>query len=139
MASLAERVRDAILASLYEDPSIRETPSGAKVAEGITRTFVFDPARLETQREEVTAILNEMQRGFFRDTGGGWTFLYLCEDRHGNLWTGLHQICEDLCCLGIALGLVEWCAPRELWPALPGGMPYLVINLQGPKAESAAE
>jgi hypothetical protein len=73
-----------------------------------------------------------MDPNFHRHTeesgGGGWSFLNFCQDRHGTLWTGMHQTCEELIVLGIGLGMVKWCLPRGMWDALPGGMPYLVID-----------
>ena len=35
---------------------------------------------------------------------------------------------EDLFCLGIAIGKVQYCLPRETWSLLPGGVPYLMIG-----------
>ncbi len=38
---------------------------------------------------------------------------------------------EALVVLGIASGFVKYPMPREMWSALPGGMPYIVIDLSG--------
>ncbi|MBU1149024.1 hypothetical protein KKI23_02940 [Patescibacteria group bacterium] len=97
-------------------------------AEGITVNVGFHPGRLESHRAEVEAMLDELPDEFKKSGGGGMSFLQACNDRHGNQWTGLHRIMELLFLLGIAIGKVEYQMPREMWSALPGGMPYLVIN-----------
>jgi hypothetical protein len=37
---------------------------------------------------------------------------------------------EKLCILGLATNMMRWCAPRNLWAILPGGMPYLVVDTE---------
>lgn len=39
---------------------------------------------------------------------------------------------EQLVQLGIALGKVKYCLPREAWKNLPGGVPYFMV-LSGDK------
>lgn len=51
----------------------------------------------------------------------------MCIDKDGELWTELHATCKELI-LGMAIGQVSYCAPRELWQAMPGGMPYIQVN-----------
>jgi hypothetical protein len=31
--------------------------------------------------------------------------------------------------MGVGLGLVKPAMPRNLWPALPGGMPYYIVDV----------
>jgi hypothetical protein len=128
--SLAQRVHDTFLDCLFTDAEVvdgKPTSEPVKAA-CIMHNFGFHAARLEGHRADVEGFLRQMQPEFFADTGGGWSFLQLCQTRDGRQWAE-HPTMEELCGLGIALGLVRWCAPRELWPALPGGMPYLVIEL----------
>ena len=99
-------------------------PEGAMVVEGIVRNFVFHPERLKVHKAEIGQLLNDLP-GTFKE---GWSFLQMCEDKYGQQWTGLHTIMEELMVLGIAVGMVEYCAPRDMWPALPGGVPYLRIK-----------
>lgn len=73
-------------------------------------------------------MLDKLPEQFHEATGGGWSFLNACNDRHGNQWTGLHQRMEQLFQLGIALGRVSYCLPREFWSAMPGGVPYIVVK-----------
>ena len=97
-------------------------------AEGIVRNIRFHTERLESHKAEIVAMLDELPEQFQEKSGGGWSFLNACNDKHGNQWTGLHQTMEQLFQLGIGIGKVKSLLPREMWNALPGGMPYYVIT-----------
>ncbi len=97
-------------------------------AEGIMMTVGFHPERIESHRAEIEAMLDELPDQFKASSGGGWSFLNACEDKHGNQWTSFHRSMDQLFMLGMAIGKVESQMPRELWSALPGGMPYYVID-----------
>ncbi len=60
-------------------------------AEGIVGDVGFHPERLESHKAEIVAMLDELPDQFKESSGGGWSFLNACMDRHGNQWTGLHQ------------------------------------------------
>lgn len=105
-----------------------EDTSHAVMAEGITTAVGFHPDRLESHRTEIEAMLDELPDEFKQSGGGGWSFLNACNDKHGEQWTGLHQRMEQLFQLGMAIGRVKLQSPRWMWSALPGGMPYYVIN-----------
>ncbi|NCP46899.1 hypothetical protein COT86_02060 [Candidatus Collierbacteria bacterium CG10_big_fil_rev_8_21_14_0_10_43_36] len=122
----ADRVRQIFLDSLYNDGE--DTSSHVK-AEGITTNAVgFNPDRLNSHKAEIEAMLDELPDEFKKSGGGGMSFLNACNDKHGNQWTNFHQTMEQLFQLGIAIGKVECLLPREIWSALPGGMPYYVVN-----------
>ena len=108
--------------------SLAENVEGAIVIEGIVHKVAFDPGRVAGQRDAVVAMIADLQDEFITTRGGGWSFLNLCMDRHGNQWTGLHLAMEQLCMLAIALELGRWVLPKELWSALPGGMPYVQFD-----------
>jgi hypothetical protein len=115
---------------LYRDNEVTpgETPKDAVIVDGVVRSFGFHPDRLEQARPKVIEIIREVvEDPFFTDKGGGYTFLNLCQDRSGNQWAE-HPTMEVLCCLAIGLKLAKWCAPREMWPMLPGGMPYIQFD-----------
>lgn len=96
--------------------------------DGLINNITFNPERLESHREEVRLMLNELPDEFMASKGGGMTFLNACNDKHGNLWTGSQAAMAKLFELGIALGIAKFSFPREFWSALPGGMPYYVIS-----------
>jgi len=98
-------------------------------AEGITSTVGFHPERLENHKQEIITMLGELPDAFHEGKGGGWSFLNACQDKNGRQWTDLHQRMEQLFQLGIGLGKAKFQMPREMWKVLPGGMPYICINL----------
>lgn len=120
----ADRVETIFMDCLFQDG---ENMDNHVKAEGVTSIVGFHPARLESHRAEIVAMLDELPDTFRASVGGGWSFLNACQDKHGNQWTGLHQRMEQLFQLGIAIGKVKCCTPREMWPILPGGMPYYVV------------
>lgn len=87
---------------------------------------------LQDHAEQIMAMLLELPDEFRESGGGGWSFLNACNDRHGNLWTGEHRVMGMLVALGLGLGVVKYLVPRDLWPALPGGMPYFVVKDRTP-------
>lgn len=132
-----EQVNKAFLEVLYTDSEVKdlgkeETPERAVLVEGIMHKFGFHPERLEQKREQVRCWLRALPHQFHAgggEEGGGWSFLQACNQENGLQWTGLHRRMEQLFCLGMGLGLVRCQLPYEVWRALPGGMPYYVIDL----------
>jgi hypothetical protein len=95
----------------------------------IVFTARFSKAKLEERRVLITQMLGELPDQFMKSKGGGWSFLNACDDRRGVQWTSFHRTMAMLFGLGQGLGLVTCLLPRDLWAALPGGMPYYVIDL----------
>lgn len=60
------------------------------------------------------------------------SFLNSCNTNEGKQWTGMHMKMEFLFALGVAIEKVKNLLPREMWPILPGGVPYFVV-LDGKK------
>ena len=126
----ADRVEEIFTACLFK---AEENHDVFIKAEGLVVTVGFHPERLEEHAAEIEAMLaelpNEFQESFGADSGneGGWSFLNACQDSHGRQWTGLHQRMEQLLQLGMGIGKARYLLPRELWVALPGGMPYFVV------------
>lgn len=101
---------------------------GAIEVEGVVSKFEFDPKRIASHSAAIGDLLAELPDQFQMPKGGGWTFLNACQDRHGNQWTDEHRTMERLFCLGIAAGKAQWVLPRDMWAALPGGMPYVAVS-----------
>lgn len=120
----ADRLGEIFKACLFQDG---EDTSRHVLAEGILTTAGFHPERIEVYREEIRAMLGELP-GDFQPQGGGASFLGACMDRYGRQWANIHATVEQLLMLGLALEMVEYCAPREQWLSLYGGMPYFVIK-----------
>lgn len=128
------RIEVIFMDCLYRSDEIigEAVPADRVRVRGVISEFGFHPQRLASHREEVHAVLELLPIEFqSRQTGGsgGWSFLQACVDKNGTLWTGLHRRVEQLVALGIGLGYITWQFPPDMWSVLPGGMPYLEINL----------
>jgi hypothetical protein len=95
--------------------------------EGIAKAE-FAPTRLSQHESEVVELLGGLPNEFKRSGGGGYSFLNGCTDANGEQWTGLQMVVEQLFLLGMGVGRVSSLMPREMWPALPGGVPYYVVE-----------
>lgn len=98
------------------------------LAEGVVTNVGFHPARVESHKEEIVSLLAELPIEFQEATGGGYSFLAACNDKHGEQWTGMQLVMEQLFLLGMAIKRVKCLMPREMWLMLPGGVPYYVVT-----------
>lgn len=121
----AENV-DKIFMECLHDPG--ENADGAPIAEAIKLRVCFNPIRLKANEGSIRELLNFIHPNFHKSKGGGWTFLNFCLDRDGDTWTGLHQIMDKLLALGLATEMITFTMSREMWSALPEGMPFLTID-----------
>lgn len=95
---------------------------------GIITNVGFHPERLAGHADTIKALIKEVvKEEFYEDTDGGYSFLLLPIDRNENQW-GEQRNAEQLFLLAQALNLASFCLPREVWPMLPGGMPYVVFK-----------
>lgn len=133
----ANRVEEILKDCLYDESEVQTfkdnnmeghaVPADAVPAEGIMARFLFNPAKLEANRAEITDMLLQLPEPFMKSKGGGWSFLQACVDKNGEQWTGLHQTMDRLFTLGIAIGRAKNLLPRAIWSAMPGGMPYFMV------------
>lgn len=121
----AERVHSTFLDCLFKKG---EDTSNHIVAEGLVQTVGFHPGRIKKHAQKIHDMLAELPDEFKASGGGGFSFLNACLDRKGRQWAGTHKTQEELVLLGIAIGEVEYCLPREAWASFPGGMPYFVVK-----------
>jgi hypothetical protein len=132
----AKDVKTVMMDCLFHDG---EPHDNAVLVEGVTRNFGLHPDRLKKNSDRIKQMLMELPATFFKDTGGGWSFLNAVYDRYNIQWAE-HKDVESLVVLGIAIGVVKYCAPRDLWSAFPGGVPYFVVDLvQMTESEPAAQ
>lgn len=104
-----------------------EDTSNPAVGQGIMHDFGFNRERLDSHAETIQSMLNELPDDFQEGKGGGMSFLNACMTRDGHQW-GEHSNMEQLFAIGIASGKVKLLLPREMWGALPGGMPYYSVK-----------
>ena len=102
--------------------------------EGIIQMFVFNQKALDEHRDDIESMLLQLPTQFRQGVGGGWSFLNACNREDGVQWTGEHVQMERLFAMGMGIGKVACVMPRDMWPALPGGMPYYVIKETAEKA-----
>lgn len=121
----AHNIQEVFMKCLFESHEVngREIPEDAVKAEGIQRTFYFHPGRLNENQDNIKKFINQLPDVFEE----GYTFLDMPMTKSGVQW-GEHRNCEQLLVLGIALDLMEYVMPRELWSSLPGGMPYVIVK-----------
>jgi len=122
----ATRVHEIFQDCLYRDG---EDTSGHVAVEGITMNVGFHPERLASYEDEIVSMLGELPDVFHASKGGGMTFLNACDDRHGRRWTDQHHTMELLFLLGLGLKKASICAPREMWRLMPGGVPYMSVDV----------
>jgi hypothetical protein len=96
--------------------------------EGVVNVAHFYVDRIALHEDRIDAWLNALPSESHEDGGGGWSLLQACTDRSGLLWTSEQRVAEQLLMLGMARGRVICQLPREVWPSLPGGVPYYVIK-----------
>ena len=127
MQLTAENVSNVFSDCLFKDG---EDHSNFIEAHGITISVGFNPVKLKENEEKIKDLLGQLPETFFDKRGGGWSFLQACVDSTGRQW-GEHMNMQELFLLGIGIGLVQECLPKEFWGALPGGVPYYVITSWG--------
>lgn len=125
MKLTCENLKKVAIQCFFEDGETAQK-SGIEV-KGVVTTFIFNPIGLKIVKNEINALLDQLPELFHESIGGGWSFLNACMNRDSEQW-GEQRDVELLMCLGIAIGRVAYCLPREMWEILPGEMPYFVIK-----------
>lgn len=127
-----QKVEKIFLYCMFNDDEARTTYLPVP---GITTNVEFHPVRIAEKRDEIVAMLGELPQNFMEESGRGrgWSFLQAHKDQHGHQWTDEHRVMEHLFQLGIAAGVASYIMSREMWTAMPGGVPYIVVYAE-PKA-----
>lgn len=103
-----------------------DNPNLIKV-EGALRSYGFDSHALGKHKSEIVGYLTQLDGSFMKSGGGGMSLMNMVQTKDGELW-GEQYTADELYVLAAGLGLASYCLPREFWSALPGSMPYIVIN-----------
>lgn len=90
------------------------------MGEGVAYAGVFNSERLAEKKEEIANMVDELA-----DIEKGPSFLTLCMDKNGRQWTGEHFIMDCLVQLGVATEALCYTLDRDMWDALPGGVPFI--------------
>ena len=108
-----------------EDTFVKCLRNSGPVTEGIIKKAYMQVD--DEQSDRIKGMLMQLDDKFRADGGSGASFLEMCINKDGEQW-GEHTDMEKLTMLGIAAGYAKFCFGRELWPILPGGMPYIVLD-----------
>ena len=121
----SKRVGEIIIDCGYlEEEMVDGKPVVAPVVVyGVTANFGLHPDRLKGYTKEISEMIDELPAKFKQ----GWSFLNMCNDKNDVQWTGMHQVMESLMVLGMAIGRIKYCVPKEMWDMFPGGMPYIMV------------
>ncbi|MFF2532348.1 hypothetical protein ACFVS2_25900 [Brevibacillus sp. NPDC058079] len=94
--------------------------------QGVQGAIGFHPERLQSHKQEISDMIENLPKEI--DSVEGLSFLNVCQDKEGNLWTGMHKTCDELIMLAIGLELLEFTMSKELWMMCPGGMPMIRVK-----------
>lgn len=120
------RVHQLFMECLYNEA---DGPDESTTVEGVLTTYRLHTRRTKAAAADIVEMLTELPDAFHKDRGGGMSFLNACLDRNGDLWTGDHATMDKLFILGTAVDKVACPMTRDMWPNLPGGMPYYIVDL----------
>jgi hypothetical protein len=109
-------------------------PEGHQPQHNVTVTgwlvrHTFSIRMLQKSREEIIRMLLSLPEGFRADIGRGGSVGLMVQRGNQTFWTGDMTDIEKLLGLGLASGLLNFCADRENWHKLPGGLPYVRIEI----------
>jgi len=114
---------------LMKDTKKGEAPAGMEVTRGIMTMVAFHQGRIADSKPAIIEMVKQLPDEFHKGKGGGMSFLSMCVDKDGTQW-GEHPTMDQLVILALAAGVGQYCMPREMWSILPGGMPYVVFDLE---------
>lgn len=124
-----KEVHDLFLKLLFKEDEIDENTQQPKdgvstiKVEGITQNFGLHEGRVLEHKDEIHAMLEELSP-LFKE---GYTFLQMPFDKNDRQW-GEQPTAQELLVLGMAIGELKYCFPREMWMVLPGSVPYIVYT-----------
>jgi hypothetical protein len=132
MELTAQNVNDVFMFCMFKDDEVAKVkgPEDFVLGDGVMVRVGFHPERLQQSKENVRELLSHLSSDFMTTEGGGKgsSFLNACMTKTGVQW-GEHKNVDELLMLGLALGFINYCLPREKWNFFPGGMPYFAVTL----------
>jgi len=113
---------DCLWGDEHENTSAEEMVRKSKLVHGVTTHVGFNPAQLEKRKADIASMLGQLPEKFTK----GWSFLNGCMTENGIHW-GEQLNVDQLFMLGTGIDRVTCPLPREVWSALPGGVPYYQV------------
>lgn len=100
------------------------------IVEGIKMKVAFSKKSLAILSDDIKVLISQLPENAFNiSKGNGMPFILLCNNKDGELWTGVHRIIEELIMLAIGINCCKYLLPKKLWKLLPGRLPYVVFDL----------
>jgi len=124
MKLTSENVEKVFRSCLFED---NEEQIDIVNSAGVVIDAEFKKQKLEENKENIIAMLDQLPDDFNQELGGGMHFTNAAYRNDNYLW-GEHCHVDFLICLGIAVGYVRFCLAREFWAVLPQKLPYFVTG-----------
>lgn len=127
----SDELREDLMATMIEEDFVNcqlkegEDKTNSIEVEGLDQKFNFNLIRLESHREFIKKIIDEMPEEFLKE---GESFLKLTVTSGGYQWTTNHKRCEQFVVMAIGLGLAEYVFPREKWKNLLKGAPVIRLK-----------
>lgn len=114
--------------------SVSYRPEGSRptkniTVSGVTLRHTFSTRMIQRYREDTIRMLLSLHAGFRVDEGQGGSMAMMNLRGNGTPWTNDISDVEKLVALGLASGLLSFCAPRANWSKLPGGIPYVRVEI----------
>lgn len=125
----AKKVNEILLDCIFDTSSFGGEEAKCYHIEAITDMFIIDAEKIKQYKSKIVKMLYNLPAEFQEESGGGYSFLNMPTDKNGELWGG-QKSAEELYVLGAAIGRCGFLMPRELWNALPGGVPYIAVYKQ---------
>lgn len=128
-----QNVRRIFSDCLFTDDEVKglnpgEAPTNAVIVVGITMKVGLNKDRLSKHKEEIKELLSQISDAPNEE---GTSFLNIPFLKNKEQW-GEHTSAQELMILGLASSFMKYCVPSpSMWKLLPGGVPYVRINLDG--------
>lgn len=104
-------------------------PMKSVVVEGALLRHTLSLKMLQHWREDIIKLLLCLPAGFRVDEGAGGSVMMLNQRANRTIWTTDLTDTEKLIALGLGVGLLSFCATRANWSKLPGGVPYVRVEI----------
>lgn len=97
--------------------------------EGWLLKHTFSVPQLHRSRETIIRMLLCLPEGLRADVGRGGTVGIMAMRNDNTPWSVDMADIEKLLALGLASGLMSFCTIRDRWANLPGGLPYVRVDI----------
>lgn len=84
---------------------------------------------LDGARPTILRMLRGLPKEFRNESGGGLSMTRIDRREDGSEWDENGLPCCLLLAMALATGYAKISTPRELWDAMPGGLPYIELHL----------